>query len=191
MDPVKTGEAPRCPICGKYVGMLPKLPPIRVELKTWGNALGDLAFGPGDGFLVSDRFWRLYQATGFTGLINVSIVEVVRVKTGHTPPASAPLYRFCQVIRGRTAIDDAKSEVEREEPWTCQECRSNGIKRLKRVILEPNSWSGEDIFIARGMPGRILTTSRFKDFCTQNKISGCLLIPAEEYSFDHYPLEKA
>ncbi|HKQ39494.1 MAG TPA: hypothetical protein VJ063_15560, partial [Verrucomicrobiae bacterium] len=31
------GEAPRCPVCGEYVGMLPLLPPIRVELETWGT----------------------------------------------------------------------------------------------------------------------------------------------------------
>jgi hypothetical protein len=50
------GEAPRCVACRKYVGMLPLKPPIRVELETWTDQFGDLAFGPADELLVGDRF---------------------------------------------------------------------------------------------------------------------------------------
>lgn len=180
------GEAPRCPACGEYIGMLPLLPPIRVELETWGAEFGDSAFGVGDEFLVSDRFWNLYQASGLTGLIFVAPVEVLKVKSHRKLRQGQPKYHCCSVSWSRAAVDDVKSGLERQKPWTCKECRSNGLRSLKRVVLEPNSWSGEDIFFARGLPGIFLASEKFQKFCQENRISNCLLVPAEEFCLDHY-----
>jgi hypothetical protein len=44
---VTLAEAPRCPTCGRFVGMLKWQPPYRVEMDTWGDHFGDLAFGSG------------------------------------------------------------------------------------------------------------------------------------------------
>lgn len=164
VDGSRTGEAPRCSVCGKYVGMLPLLSPVLVELETWGAEFGDIAFGPAMELVTSDRFLRLYQASGLTGLIDVSPVEVAEVKSHQKLRGPVPRYHCCRATRSRAVIDDAKSGLERESPWTCQECRNDGIKCLKRIVLETNSWSGEDVFIARGLPGRILTSENFEEF---------------------------
>jgi hypothetical protein len=52
VDGSNVGDAPRRPVCGAVVGMLPLLPPIRLELKAWGSRWGDAAFGPGDQLLI-------------------------------------------------------------------------------------------------------------------------------------------
>lgn len=159
------GEAPRCPVCREYIGMLPLLPPIRVELETWESDLGDFAFGTGDELLVSDRFWKLYQGSGLTGLSYVGTAEVIKVKSHRKLRQAMLPYHCCGVIRSRAAVDDAKSGLERQKEWTCEECRSNGLRSAKRIVLEPNSWSGEDIFYARGLPGRVLASEKFHIFC--------------------------
>lgn len=191
VDGSLTGEAPRCPACGKYIGMMPLLPPVRVELETWETAFGDIAFGPSEELLVTDRFWKLYRASGLTGFVDVGPVEVAKAKSHCKLREPAPHYHCCRVGRGKAAVDDAKSGLEREEPRACEACRLGGIiKRALRVVLQSNSWSGEDIFFARGLPGTALVSEEFKRFCQENQISNCHPVPAETFSFDSYPWEK-
>lgn len=45
---------------------------------------------------------------------------------------------------------------------------------------------GHDIFKPLGLTD-IVVTERFKEFAEAHQVSNCLLIPAEEYSFDFYP----
>lgn len=190
-DGSRTGEAPRCPVCGKYLGMSPLLPPVCVELEAWGADFGDIAFGPSDELLLSDRFWGLYQASGLVGLFDVGSVKVTSVKSHQKLSGAASGYHCCRVGRSKAALDDAKSGLEREEPWACEECRLGGIvKRARRVVLEPSSWSGEDIFFARGLPGTILVSEKFEKFFRGNRITNGVLVPAEKFSFDHYPWQK-
>jgi len=35
-----------------------------------------------------------------------------------------------------------------------------------------------------------LVSEKFQQFCDKNEISNCLLVAAEEFSFDHYPGKK-
>ena len=51
-ESVAKSDAPRCPLCGAFVGMLVSIPPYRVRLETWGTGFGDLAFWMSD-FLIS------------------------------------------------------------------------------------------------------------------------------------------
>src|SRR5580693_2923927 len=68
LKPETLGEAPRCAACGKFTGMLPILPPIRVELELWGRRFGDIVFGPGNERLVTQRFRDAFLQAGLTGL---------------------------------------------------------------------------------------------------------------------------
>lgn len=190
-DGSRTGEAPRCARCGRFVGMLPLLPPVRVEVEVWGNRFGDIAFGPGDELLVTDRFWHLFRTSGLTGLVDAGLAETVRVNAHRKLQSAAPLYRCCQIARSNAAINDLESGLDREQPETCSECRLGGIiKRARRLVLVPGSWSGEDIFFARGLPGTVMTSERFDGFIRQNRYLNCEMVPAEAFSFDHYPWEK-
>src|SRR5712692_1225597 len=187
LESTKKGEAPKCIKCGQYIGMLPLLPPIRVELETWGDTFGDIAFGPGEELLASKRFWNLFQSLGLTGLVPVAPADVVKVKSHRKLIQEQPSYLCFRVVRSKAAIDEKKSGLVREGPWTCNECCIGGIiKSTERIVLERDSWSGEDIFIARGLPGRILASERMKTFCDQKTILNCYLIKASEFHFDHY-----
>ncbi|MBI4719476.1 MAG: hypothetical protein HY763_16900 [Planctomycetes bacterium] len=59
------------------------------------------------------------------------------------------------------------------------------MRRWKRIVLEPETWSGEDIFIARGCSA-IITSERFRDFVERHKLLNIVLVPAEEYDYDFY-----
>ncbi len=194
--PVRTGDAPTCEKCGGFVGSLVCLPPYRVELELWDSLFGDVAFGPGGDLLVSGRFMTLWQERGLTGLQGFDAVEVVKVKRHKRKKpdlSEQPDYYRVSVVRSQAAIDDAQSGLEREDPEVCPACRTGVasciVKRARRIVLEPGTWTGEDIFIARGLHGTRLVSERFKSFFDDYKITSAKLIPAEEYSFDFYPWE--
>jgi hypothetical protein len=176
--------------------MLPCLPPFRVELELWDSVFADLAFGPGGDLLVSARFralWKEYGLTGLQGFDPVQIVKVKRHKGKEPDSLQQPEYYRVTVKLSNAAIDADQSGLERESKEVCPACRlaegAGIIKRIRRVVLEPGTWTGEDIFVARGLPGTRLAAERFKRFVDDCDIIGATLAPAEESSFDFYPNE--
>lgn len=195
VEPVRTGEAPTCERCGGFVGALTCLPPYRVELELWDSICGDIAFGPGGDLLVSERFktlWQEHDLTGLQGFDPVEVVKVKRHKREKPDLSEQPDYYRVSVVRSQAAIDADQSGLDRDTPEVCPVCRlcaKGGVKRARRIVLEPGTWGGEDIFVARGLPGTYLVSERFKTFFDEYKITSAKLIPAEEYSFDFYPWE--
>lgn len=189
-DDVKVGEAPICPVCGGYTGMLPWLPPYRIELETYGRRFGDLAFSSGGKLLVSDRFQEVWEANDLKGITAFEPAEVVKVTRHKRLVGDPPRYYLAQVVRSQAAIDQEASGMEREPNVVCKACRVSGIlKRWKRVVIEAGTWTGEDLFVARGLSD-FIASSRFKEVCDANDLKNAYLIPAEEYGHDFYPWEK-
>ncbi|MBN1795037.1 MAG: hypothetical protein JW804_00030 [Sedimentisphaerales bacterium] len=191
LEPHIVGEAPKCPLCGSFTGALSWLSPRNAEIEVWGDVYGDIVFGSGNCLFVSQRFIDLYKISGLIGLDGFHEVNVTKVirRGGSKVKKEPPKYYCVSISRSRALIDTEASEFVHEEPWTCPECKSGLIKRAKRIFLEKDTWSGEDIFYARGLPGTIIVSQRFKDFFDKYKINNGVLIPAEEYSFDYYPWE--
>ena len=83
-------DAPTCQACSEFIGPLRGLPPYRIELETWGNEFGDIAFGGSIELLVSQRFKELFEREGLIGLEDFEPVNVVRVlkykRIKGTPP---------------------------------------------------------------------------------------------------------
>jgi len=127
------------------------------------------------------------------GLSIFEQVEAVKTKSyGKTrrikPPGD---YLVVRVARSRAAVDDRASGMVRENPaQLCDECRGAGIiKRWKRIVIEEDTWGGEDLFHPRGLPGAILTSERYREFHLANRINNGLLIEASQYAHDFYPWE--
>jgi hypothetical protein len=189
-DGSNAGEAPRCSACGEPVGMLPLLPPVCVEVEALGSRWGDVAFGPGDQILISEKLKALFANTDLVGFVRLDPVRVVKAKQRKSRAGEPPVYWLASIQRSRAALDESASGLVRDEAATCIECRIGGtLKRVERVILEPGTWSGEDVFIARGLPGRILASERFKHLCEANELANCSFMPAEDFGFNHYPQE--
>ena len=185
---MRVGEAPTCPVCGAAIGGLPVLPPRRVELRLWGRHFSDLAFGVSTDVLVSARFRDAFLRSGLTGFSGFAPVEITKVVARlRKNPKPLPSYFAAVPGRSRAAVDDRASGLDYEERWTCDECRNGLMERMRRLVLEPGTWSGEDVFIARGLYGTIITSERFKQFCDREAFTNCVLIAAAHYHFDFFP----
>jgi hypothetical protein len=187
VDPVNLGDAPLCPQCGGAVGMLKWLPPYRVELKLHGQELGDYIKNSAYDLLISERFAEAFRAEGLTGLEGFHPVEVVRVRSrrkrvGKT--STVPRYFVVSARYGRAAVDLVLNRVRTLRTPTCPECRSGGINAINGFVVEPGTWSGEDIFRPRGMPGELVVTERFKAFVERHGLTNVVLTPTEQYVWD-------
>jgi uncharacterized protein DUF1629 len=190
-DPAEFGEAPLCGSCGKTVGHEPWLGPYNVQLEVWGADFGDLAFGPGGGLLVSERFKQLYEQEGLCGLGEFVAVTVEDVQRVNEDPQQAepPVYYFTTVCRS-AEVDVKASGIESATDISCDECRGGYIKRFNRVVLKPETIGNEDLFVPRGLPNLFVVGERFKKFCDEHEILNADLIEAEKYSEEFFPWEK-
>lgn len=187
VDGALMGDAPRCPVCDKYVGLRPLIPPVKVELEGWGTLWGDIAFGPADQVLISGRLKKAFMDAGLSGFTRFDPVVAAKTKRRRALiSGSPPEYWLGTVARSRAMLDDSASGLEREDGIVCPECGLAGVnKRLRRVVLRSNTWSSEDVFFARGFPGTILVSERFKSLSERGELTNCSLIDAEKFGFDH------
>jgi hypothetical protein len=132
-----------------------------------------------------------FQTEGLTGLLDFQPVEVVRVRNKHRDkaPSALPSYLVVNVsFFGTSAVDVGRSRLRYDKPVTCPACRSAGLESAHGFVLEPNTWQGEDVFRARGLPGIIIVSERFAEFVQRHGFTNMKLIPTEEYVWD--PLGK-
>lgn len=189
-DGTKRGDAPRCDNCGEYVGLLRWLPPFRVELETWGTEHADLAI-TGTELVVSLHFKQAWETSGLVGLSGFEDVEIVKIKRHRKSIGNPPAYFHATVHRSQTAIDLKASEFEWDAPPTCPVClQGDNVRRWKRIVVDEHTWTGEDVFIARGLAGGIIATERFKEFCDRNNFKNVVLLPAEVAGHDFYAAAK-
>jgi hypothetical protein len=185
------GDAPRCPTCEKYIGLRPMLPPLTVDLENWGSSWADISFGPTDQILVSERLVKVFSHAGQNGISSLEPATIAKIKRHRSSAAvNPPSYWVGMVSRSRAKVDDSGSGLERDGAVCCQECGLGGvIKRLQRLVLKAGTWSGEDVFFARGLPGVVIVTERFQSLCRAHG-ANCMFVDAEAFAFDHYPHER-
>lgn len=191
VDPVEpfnvAEDAPRCTVCGDIIGLLKWLQPYRVELDLYGEELGDFMSALGYELLISERFAEAFRAEGLTGLEGFHPVEVLRVRRMRKKSRTSlvvPRYVVVSPCFGRAAVDPVLNRVRTRKPPTCSECRSAGIDAIHGFVLEPGTWSGEDIFRPRGLPGDIVVTERFKNFVERYGLTNMRLTPTEQFVWD-------
>lgn len=180
-----TGEAPKCPRCGRFLGMLAWLPPYRMELITWGRRYGDIA-RTGDDLIVSDRFADVFLNHGLRGLPCIEPVEVVTlVHRRGKPIEPPPRYFKATVVRSATTIDqEASGYVWKDASKICPECLFDTLVRFDRLVVNEGTWTGDDIFFPRGGNGPIVS-ERFRATFEENGLIGAAFNPVEEETCDN------
>lgn len=183
-SPKKTTSAPRCKTCGQVIGARIWVPPYRVRVQLYGDEFGDFAFCGVTNILVSERFLTAYTNCGLKGFFGFEKVEVLGFVANHRKYLSQlPTYYYVRSLDTQTMIDESASQVVRVEPPRCSDCRIGGIKKVEKIVIDEQTWTGEDVFIVRGLPGMNIVSERFFECCVTNQLTGANFIPAESYSW--------
>jgi hypothetical protein len=181
---VIAGDFDKCEQCGSPVSMRKWLPPRKFKLSK--PSYGDFVFGTFPAFLVSERFRKEYERSGLNGIVNFEDVEVVKIMGKRLNLLQPPRYFNVTIVRSKALIDEEKSKLIRNEEPQCNFCRTSIIKSFNGVFLSPNTWGGEDIFYARGLPGTIILSERFREFVLKHNFTNINLVPAEDYKINFY-----
>lgn len=176
------GKAPTCEVCGEILDSREWLPPYTIELTLHGSEWGDLAFFSESRFVMSERAVNAFLNEGLSGLGDCAAVTVARRKGGRGKPP--PQYFRVKISRSTAAVDDARSIVARTHPVTCSTCRGSGIDAVHGFAIEAGTWSGEDVFVARGLPGSVVVSERFRRFAQEHMLTNLTLTPIERYVSD-------
>jgi hypothetical protein len=171
-----------CPECGEIATLLQPLPPYRVTLKAYGRALGDLAFGTGEGLLVSERFRSAWEVANLRGLEFMPL-EHVRVRPARLGKKTPIYFHTVPQLHG-TQVDLERSLIEYDRPITCNKCKSGGAQTVRGFVIDESSWTGEDMFYPWGLSGSIVVTDRVRQLRDDYGLTNINLTPVEEYFWD-------
>lgn len=180
-----------CPQCGKHLTSLLMGPPYSVELDYLVPGTADFVMGVGSEFLISQRMLEEVKRQALKGLEYLGPASIVSVNLSKKRLSGLnPRFHCVRPVLSRAFVDDVSSELVKEPAWTCSECRLGGLtKRMKRLVINCESWGNEDVFVARGLTGTVVVSQRFADLCRGFVLCGCAVVRAEDYHFDFYPWE--
>ena len=188
MEPVHLGtgsDRQKCPKCGKEMGsMLPWLPPYRATIRAYGKQLGDVAFS-GMSILVSEKFRLAWTEAKLKGIDTFNPLERIRVRPARLG-RKTPTYFYVNPQRFGTRVDLPRSLIEYDRPFTCMTCMEAGVDSIRGFAIDESSWTGEDLFIAWGMPGTLIVTDHVRQLRDDHDLKNVTLTPIDKFFCDHY-----
>lgn len=186
MKPTDVGEGPKCPVCGRHVGMLQWLPPYHVEIIVHGRMPGDVVECSNNSRLVSDRFRLAWLAEGLRGIKEFSPLARLRVRPARLGRQPFTYFHIAPQRFG-TRIDRAHSLIEFDRPITCDHCIDADADTVRGFAIDESSWTGEDLFMPWGRPS-IVVTDRVRQLRDKYGLTNMNMTPVEEYLWD--PLKR-
>lgn len=192
MQPKVWAPPDTCKVCGQVVSQDLWLPPQRVRFSSADTSCWqDVMWGVPGLFLVSERFRKIYEGEGLTGL-NPFDPPVVIEKLGKYKrgvfPVTLPTYYSVTIPWGRGEIDQEKSEFVYEKDDNevyCPLGRHNGyLSSYQRYVMKEGTWQGDDFFTPISPTLTNLGSERLKEVLHKYQVTGLNLIPSENMMFN-------
>jgi hypothetical protein len=183
----KLGDAPRCPECGRWVGMKLRNPPYVVRLRVFGGPVGDVAFDmASDDLLVSSRFVSAWNTEGLRGLEWAEEVSLKGLGESQRASQVGP-YFLVRPARTGTRIDALGSQLVRAGPETCALCGGADVEAILSLRIDETSWRGEDIFIPWGLAAVTVVTERVVSLAAAYELRNVTTTPIEGFQREFRP----
>ena len=161
VEPVHRGDAPRCPECGTYVGLMEWRPPFLVDLHAHGVDFGDVAFGSANEFLLSERALDAFAVGGVEELTVHGEAELRSVHS-RLDDQIRPAYFVVSAPFSMIEVDPSRSSIARSSPTGCSLCAGGGVDSVDGVQFDSTSWDGLHIFRSYAMPGFAVVSDRVR-----------------------------
>lgn len=165
--------APTCKHCGTGLRSREILPPFRYVLL--GKRPGDFLT---DGLrpFFSERFVKRYTQSDLTGL---TFAEEPLVLGGI--PTN---YRLGVPAATTTRLHETASGVVVDDLRGCDTCRVMAIHRMDRLVVDEETWDGQDIFTMGNLFNVIVVSDRFFDFVQAEHCTNFLCTHQDAFCFD-------
>jgi len=186
-------DFPTCEVCGSPVGPLRWIEPYVVDIKQ-PRKVGDLLYGAGGpSFVASEKFITLVEDVKLTGVERILTVRIR--KMGTTQKGNSyhqPKLYGVDVKHTKTRVEFDKMDVEWSHLPAADYCKNcgpggggkNGVwRKIDRVVVDLNTWSGEDLFFPINFAGQVFLSSRAANLIKKANLENVTIIPCEEYSY--------
>jgi len=186
-------DFPACEFCGSPVGSLRWVGPYEVDLKQ-PRKVGDFLTGAsGPSFLASEKYFALLENENLTGVERIFPVKVRNMGTTRKSKSYNPPNLFgVDILHTSTRVDFDKMGVEWSKPPADNYCRHCGPggggnkgywRKIERVVVNLDTWEGEDFFFAINFAGFVLVSSKAAKLIGNAKLENVTLVPCEEFSY--------
>lgn len=180
-----------CPGCQRDCGYSRRIAPVDVVLKQ-PRTVGDFVHADlADMVLVSDRFRRLYEDHGFTGLTDWLPVQVRRQGSRGTnrydPPRLWAVY-FC---RSSGRLDPSALGIqwvdEPETKW-CPVCGPDGtqVRSLACLVVDPHARPSEDFFRFANLSQGFMASRRAVAAIRKAGLTNVEFVPMSRFAHRHF-----
>ncbi|HEV2989213.1 MAG TPA: hypothetical protein VG759_12285 [Candidatus Angelobacter sp.] len=173
------GDAQKCKVCGKFIGMLPLVPPIRGKIEA-SKSIFDLSGTSGGDILLSERCLGAFKEHGIQGLTGIHSIELLGINAPFKKESVGTFY--LAGVEWGAELDRIRSGLKTTGEQVCSDCGYGGlIEGYDRVAILEESWTGKDLFSIKGLPGVVLTTERVRSLCRTFPLAVCGFVPAEKF----------
>ena len=117
---------------------------------------------------VSERFVEAFRNSGLSGL-EFSDLPIDLIDCDLK-------YHVANVESTRIVIDEVVG---------CDVCRVMSLRRIERIAIDKNTWSGQDVFQMGSVFGVIIATQRFVDFVTNNGFTNFQFVHERDFRRDY------
>jgi hypothetical protein len=134
--------------------------------------------------------WHEYQLTGMDRLFPITVSRMGTTRKSNDAPR--PKLLGIDVPHMLARVEHDRMGVEWSQQPGVNHCRvcgpggggNGGTRRSwQRVVVEEQSWSGEDLFFAINFPGTILVSERAAAVIRGEGWTNVTATPAEEYAY--------
>lgn len=163
-----------CPSCGRTLsgGILTGPKVYKLTTGKVGDFITD-----GMVMLVSARARDVFEKNKMLGFsVDKTPVEIRKKKLDQ---------EYFYVIPNGVCVrlDESASGISIKKLVGCDICRSMVLHSIDRVVIDQESWAGDDIFECGSLCGEVIVTSRFAELTRKHGLTNFDLIPADEYRF--------
>jgi hypothetical protein len=179
-------DCPRCPACGRELGMLIPKPPLVIDLEILCSIVPDLVIGSGE-VLVSRALKSVWDQSDFVGLsgwVEVEIGSILAPNVTRVAIHEASPFYMPRIDIGPHRIDVHRTILTPNTSVTCSSClsRSGPINQIERVELDFDDSRPSDFFIPYGLFGLKIITARLRACLEQEGLIVPPITPLTAYS---------
>jgi len=146
--------------------------------------------------LVSERFRAAYEVEALTGIETFFPIEILQPTASDSAdsPDSPVLFgvRFKHTMTRALKEEMGIEWLSEPQPDYCRVCGPGGGGKggsyigYERVVIDADSWTGEDLFYAINLPGSILLSERAREFIERHDFMNAQVIECEKAGFSFF-----
>lgn len=178
------GEVPLCPVCGRYMSLIPWAAPYTVELTGYRKCWADVMVA-GEMLVMSEAARGFWVGKGFRGVDEFIPLEAELVRRRPRMPLPPPYYLAKMSLKQIWMDEPASGAVREPGQHRCDHCGGDRNGRVVRAVLDVSTWDGSDAFRCINLSGTVWMSAAAVESMRAASLKFAAVQPALEFGYDY------